>query len=190
MPKQRLTKTDWILAAFRALATGGPAALKVEPIARSIGSTKGSFYWHFEGPTALRDAMLSYWEASALTRIIDQLDPLPPGAARLRKLADLLDLALAEPHGGARGEPALRDWGRFDPVVAARVAAVDEQRIAYVAKCLTEAQLPTEPHARLLYAANLGLEALAADGGSRISPPVHALLDLYGVPQMPPGYVP
>ena len=39
---QRLTREDWILAGFRALSTSGTTALRVEPVARVLGTTKGS----------------------------------------------------------------------------------------------------------------------------------------------------
>ena len=41
----RLTRDDWSEAALRALAAGGLAAVAVEPLATSLGTTKGSFYW-------------------------------------------------------------------------------------------------------------------------------------------------
>ena len=40
-------------AAFRALARGGVEAIAVEPIAAELGTTKGSFYWHFKNRDSL-----------------------------------------------------------------------------------------------------------------------------------------
>ncbi|WP_316015625.1 TetR/AcrR family transcriptional regulator [Roseobacter sp. HKCCA0434] len=182
MTRPRLTRTDWILAAFRALASGGPKALRIEPLARTLTATKGSFYWHFDGPDALRDAMLEHWQAAAATTIIDSLSQLPPGAPRLRALADILDRTLDPAHGGAMAEPALREWGRFDDRVAATIALVDHLRLDFLRGCLREAGLPADPHARLIYAAEIGLEVLAADGKGDLSAPMHALLDQLGVP--------
>ena len=52
-PRQR-----WIEEALRALAAGGPDAVRIEPLAKSLGVTRGGFYWHFEdrGRAAQRDA--------------------------------------------------------------------------------------------------------------------------------------
>ena len=53
--KRRLAREDWVDAALAAIAEGGVAAVAVEPIAARLGTTKGSFYWHFHD----RDAGLS-----------------------------------------------------------------------------------------------------------------------------------
>jgi AcrR family transcriptional regulator len=42
-----LSKGDWIRAALFAIADRGTAGVVVEPPAASLGTTKGSFYWHF-----------------------------------------------------------------------------------------------------------------------------------------------
>ncbi len=46
--KARLTRSDWVLAGFRALLASGPDAIRVEALARDLRATKGSFYWHFK----------------------------------------------------------------------------------------------------------------------------------------------
>src|ERR671911_1826652 len=57
-----LTAEDWIEAAYRAMAEGGVEAVAVEPLARKLGVTKGSLYWHFEDRKALLEALLERWE--------------------------------------------------------------------------------------------------------------------------------
>ena len=57
----RLDAAAWIAAAFDALADGGIDAVRVEPLAKALGITKGSFYWHFADRRALLDAMLDAW---------------------------------------------------------------------------------------------------------------------------------
>ena len=47
------TRTRYV--ALRALADGGPDAVRVEPLARALGVTKGGFYWAFDGRQALLD---------------------------------------------------------------------------------------------------------------------------------------
>jgi len=62
----RLDAAAWIAAAFDALADGGIDAVRVEPLAKALGITKGSFYWHFADRRALLDAMLRHFEDPAL----------------------------------------------------------------------------------------------------------------------------
>ncbi|MGI8450510.1 MAG: TetR family transcriptional regulator, partial [Streptosporangiaceae bacterium] len=42
-PRQR-----WIEEALQALAAGGPDAVRIEPLAKSLGVTHGGFSLHFE----------------------------------------------------------------------------------------------------------------------------------------------
>jgi AcrR family transcriptional regulator len=62
--KERITLTaeDWEKEALELIAEQGVQALAVEPLARRMGITKGSFYWHFPGREALLDQALKRWE--------------------------------------------------------------------------------------------------------------------------------
>ena len=57
-PTTNLDATAWIEAAFDALADGGIEAVRVDPLAKRLGVTRGSFYWHFTDRAALHQAML------------------------------------------------------------------------------------------------------------------------------------
>ena len=161
---QRLSREDWILAGFRALTAGGAGALRVEAVARDLGSTKGSFYWHFKDPADWRLAMLDYWEDAAFQGIVTELQALPAGRARLQALAQIAATRGHDPsHGGTAAEPALRDWAHYAPDVAKAVRRVDAGRVAFVAECLRDTHgdgRDCAVSARLFYAAYLGLQAL------------------------------
>lgn len=64
MREQRnsLSAEDWAAAALKTIATQGVEALAVERLARELGVTKGSFYWHFANRDALLEAALELWE--------------------------------------------------------------------------------------------------------------------------------
>lgn len=164
---RRLAREDWILAGFRALAAGGAGALRVEPVSRELGTTKGSFYWHFHDPADWRTAMLSYWEEAAFRGIVSELQALPKGAARLRALARIAAAKGHDPtHGGTAAEPALRDWARYAPDVAEAVRRVDAGRIGFLAECFRDTRAgerDANSSARLFYAAYLGLQTLQGD---------------------------
>lgn len=61
-PRNTLSAADWERAALELIAEQGVQALAVEPLARRMGITKGSFYWHFSGREALLDQALKRWE--------------------------------------------------------------------------------------------------------------------------------
>jgi len=57
-----LSVADWEREALELIAEQGVPALAVEPLARRMGVTKGSFYWHFSGREQLLEQALSRWE--------------------------------------------------------------------------------------------------------------------------------
>ncbi|HJP98330.1 MAG TPA: TetR/AcrR family transcriptional regulator [Rhodanobacteraceae bacterium] len=59
----RLSAVDWERGALEMISEHGVAALAVEALARRLGVTKGSFYWHFKNREALLAAALARWEA-------------------------------------------------------------------------------------------------------------------------------
>src|SRR3546814_3926398 len=61
----RLSADDWAQAALEQIAEQGVLAVAVEPLARRLGVTKGSFYWHFPS----REALLEIGRASCRERV-------------------------------------------------------------------------------------------------------------------------
>ena len=49
----RTPRSRWIEEGLRALAAGGPDAVRVEALAQALGVTKGGFYGHFADRGAL-----------------------------------------------------------------------------------------------------------------------------------------
>ena len=128
----RLSRDDWLDAAFSAVVEGGFDKARVLMIADALGVTRGSFYWHFTDHADLIASLLARWRERelALGRQLraDASDTAEPQA----DLEHLLEVALA--HAGAdlenmRFELALRGLGRRDPVVASLLAEVDQQRL-------------------------------------------------------------
>src|SRR5687768_10572564 len=85
---RRLGPEDWAGAALEALARGGIEAIAVEPIAQHLGTTKGSFYWHFKNRDALVEAALELWEQRHTDAVIEYLEQEADPAKRLRALVD------------------------------------------------------------------------------------------------------
>lgn len=127
-PRQRLSREAWATAALRALTTDGVAAVAVEPLAAALGTTKGSFYWHFADREELVRAALDLWESEQTSAVIDQLGQLQDPRERLRVL---LDLVVTHSNGADPVAQLFRDIGH--PEVAAAVRRVTSRRIDYVA---------------------------------------------------------
>jgi AcrR family transcriptional regulator len=122
--QSRLGPDDWARAALSAIAESGVAGLSVEPLARRLGVTKGSFYWHFATRDAVLEAALTLWEDEGTTEVIAILERLPTAAERLRML---MHLAFAEEEGGR--------------LLLALSAASDDPRIKTVLERVTERRL-------------------------------------------------
>jgi AcrR family transcriptional regulator len=159
MPRRkRLTTQDWIDAAYAALADGGVAAVAVEPLAARLGSTKGSFYWHFTDRDALLEAVLAHWERVETEAVIALGDAEPDLLARMRTL---LTLALEPP--GASVELALQPTADH-PLVAPVLRRVTRRRLEYLGATFTGLGFAPDEAARrslLAYTAYLGHTQLA-----------------------------
>ena len=59
--KKSLNPSDWELATLNVIAHQGVNAVAIEPLARELGVTKGSFYWHFSNRLDLIDSALKRW---------------------------------------------------------------------------------------------------------------------------------
>ena len=84
--RPRLSAADWEQAALDLVAEQGVAAVAVEPLARRLGVTKGSFYWHFASRDALLEAALKRWEQSDVEDLIGQIDRIEDPRQRLVEL--------------------------------------------------------------------------------------------------------
>jgi len=163
--KERLAAKDWLKGAFRALTTGGPAAIKAEAIARDLGVSKGSFYWHFEDVPSLKSEMLAHWEQTATESIIADLENTSGSAqTKLRRLMAMTTSGLDDAYGGPLAESAIRDWSRYDAAVSKAVKRVDAARIKYVEGLFRQSKLngkQSKLYAALLYSTLVGSEILS-----------------------------
>ena len=123
---------QWIGAAANALSAGGVEAVRVEALARDLGVTKGSFYWHFTDRAALLDAVLTRWEEAATTALESAAAQKTPE----QRIASLFR-QLERPTGGL-SDAEVRAWGRRERSVAERVAEMERRRVVFLKEQLSE----------------------------------------------------
>ena len=126
----RTTRASWVEARLRALANGGPEAVRVEGLAESLGVTKGGFYGQFSDRSELLEDMLDSWATAGVDQVIDEVER--HGGDARGKLTRLFAIAKLERAELLRTELAVRDWARRDAMAAARVHRVDERRMEYM----------------------------------------------------------
>jgi len=144
----RLSAGDWVDAAVATFARAGLDAVRVEALARELGATKGSFYWHFANRQALVDAVLVRWAQQTEDMISEAEAAGGDAAQRLTALFAVV----ARRRGPGTGERAL--YGQLDlPGVAPVVTRVTERRIGSIAALLEElGHEPVEARARAVVA--------------------------------------
>jgi AcrR family transcriptional regulator len=148
-----LSAQDWLDQGLRTLARSGFTALKAERLAKAMGVSRGSFYWHFASLGAFHAAILKYWREVAAEQIIANLEA---ASAHDNPLLLLLRQAFS---GRLALENAVRSWARFDPAARAAVQAIDRRRLGYVEGLLRAAGLSPDvarARAQILYWAFLG----------------------------------
>ncbi len=163
-----LTPQDWISAGVSALGTDGAQALTVEGLARGLGVSKGSFYWHFRRVGDLRAAVLARWGQGALGA---DASTLPPADA-LHAFVAGLDSAQ---------DAAVRHWARYDKAAAKALRAVDLRRLQHLEGLFRAHGTPAplcRQYANVLYGGIIGAEVLSLHWFVEPEQDVAALLDL------------
>ena len=143
----QLSAQDWLEQGLKTLAKSGFTALKAERLAKAMGVSRGSFYWHFADIGAFHAAILTYWREVAAEAIIADVE----ADGREHPLRFLLQRTF-----GARLdlEKAVRNWASFDPAARLAVRAIDRRRLDYVEGLLRSAgfaQAAARARAQILY---------------------------------------
>jgi AcrR family transcriptional regulator len=163
MEATNLSADAWADAGLAALASHGAGALKADRLAKALGVSRGSFYWHFRDVADFRRAVLARWRATASEDVIAGLERQADPREALR---DLLARAFKT---SPRLEAAIRAWASHDAAVRAAVAAADRRRTASIRDLIARAGASgevAEAQARLLYWTFLGF-VTAADPPAR-----------------------
>ncbi|GLH76937.1 transcriptional regulator [Bradyrhizobium sp. SSBR45G] len=150
---EQLSAKDWLDQGLKVLAGQGFTALKAEPMARAMGVSRGSFYWHFADVGAFHAELLKHWREIAAEQIITRVEAsagAEPAIAVLLRRSFTVRAAL---------ERAVRSWAATDAAAQQAVQAIDKRRLGYVQSLLAAEGLAPEiaqARAQVLYWAFLG----------------------------------
>jgi len=158
----RTPRSTWIDTGLEALASGGPDAVRIEPLAQRLGVTRGGFYWHFAGRDAFLGELLDAWERRSTDDVLERVereggDPEHKlrRAGRLTFSDELTPIDLA-----------VRDWARRDPGVAERLRRVDNRRMTYLRELIVAARPgadDVEARGMIAFSLAIGAHVIAAD---------------------------
>lgn len=157
-----LSADDWEREALVLIAAKGVQGLAVEPLARRMGITKGSFYWHFSTRDALLEQTLSRWEAHDSRNLETALGAIDHPRERLRDFFRRVGKEHLT-HGVYRELCAAAGH----PIVGPVLERVTQRRMAYLTAAFRElgmAREAAENQARLAYSSYLGFLQLQRQG--------------------------
>ena len=155
----RLSAEDWAREALDQIAEQGVASVAVEPLARRLGVTKGSFYWHFPSRDALLKAALERWETVEQEEIFGSLERVPDPRERLRAL---FQVVAHEVKSHIIYSELLKALDH--PAVSPVIGRVSQRRLDYLTASFRQAGLgrtDSQHRARLAYAAYVGFLQLS-----------------------------
>ncbi len=149
----QLSARDWLNQGLKVLASRGFTALKAEPLAKAMGVSRGSFYWHFADVAAFHTELLNHWREIAAEQVITGVEASAgdePAIAVLLRRTFTIKLTL---------ERAVRSWATSDATARQAVQAIDRRRLGYIEGLLAAEGLPpaiAQARAQVLYWAFLG----------------------------------
>lgn len=151
-----MTPEDWTRAALDTIAEQGIGHVSVERLAARLGTTKGSFYWHFADRPALLEAALARWELVFTDRILERLGEIEDPRLRFRTLFE----TIFQDHPGVMIDAALLADSR-DPLVSPVLERVARKRLAFVERIFVQlGRRPAKDPALLACTAYIGLAQL------------------------------
>jgi AcrR family transcriptional regulator len=126
-----LNPDDWVDAAVRCMLRSSVDGVSIEKLARTLGVTRGSFYWHFRNRAALLDAVLRRWEWYTI-RLNEFLnDGRQDPSHRLLRLLRLPERAVGSVPP-SDFDLAIRGWARRSAKACAATKRVEALRHAPV----------------------------------------------------------
>ena len=129
-PRPRATPEDWLGAAYDLLTESGVDAVKIMPLAKVLGLTRPSFYWHFKDRDALLEAMVVDWEEKNTGNLVARCDAYADTICEA--VYNLFDCWVDDTLFDSRLDLAIRNWARNDSALQTRLARADASRKAAI----------------------------------------------------------
>ncbi len=160
--KSTLSAADWEKAALDLIAEKGVSALAVEPLARRLGITKGSFYWHFASRNELLAQALRRWETRDREHLSRSLDSDQPAAQRLSEF-----IVRTSRQNRSHQIHAALCAASDHPLVSPVLERITRRRLEHLSRAFRELGLDEESarhRARLTYTSYVGYIQLQLRG--------------------------
>ena len=134
-PEKEAGRRKWIDIAWNSLGRGAFEPVRIEPLAKSLGITKGSFYWHFKDRQELIDALIDRWLGH--WEMPDEILKLNDPGERLWGLVERVIRRETRGQG-----VVLRYWSHENPKIARRIQDADDRRYEFLVDQLRQLKFP------------------------------------------------
>jgi AcrR family transcriptional regulator len=132
--QKRLNREDWFSGVLKNIAREGHVQIRVYRLAKVLGVTEGSFYWHFKNRDDFLKSLVAYW-AENYTEVVVQAVNRVQGDARTR-LRALVHEVISK--NLTQYDFVMQALAIQEPVVARAIGKVYRRRMAYVASLFAE----------------------------------------------------
>lgn len=152
---------DWIDAARAVLIAKGVDQVRVDPLAKELGVTTGSFYHHFKNRQELLDELLADWEvynSGALFAAVAGAGDDPDDQYWAISHAWVSEAKYIPAY-----DAAVRAWAHTSPDVETHVRKVDDERIAVLQRIFEGFGYDSQRafiRARIMYFHQVGYQAM------------------------------
>ena len=117
----------WIDAAYALLVETGVESVKVMTMAKALGLSRTSFYWHFPDRDALLDALIRRWRDKNTGNLIARTELYAGSVAEA--VFNLFDCWITPGLFDARLDFAIRNWAQTAPALKRMLEDADADRI-------------------------------------------------------------
>jgi AcrR family transcriptional regulator len=158
----KLGRQDWLEMGIQTLVERGIESVRIDPLAKLLNVTRGSFYWHFKNRDDLLAEILREWEARNTQSVIEQIEGL--NSTPSAKLLSLFKLAAEDDD---RLEKAVRVWSVNDARAAEVIDRIDRQRLDYLQSLFLQlgfSEIDAKVRAQIVYSVRLGWFVMAYSG--------------------------
>ncbi len=159
---KRLSRDNWLRGALELLTSVGVEGVKVVLLAKQLGVTSGSFYWHFKNRRELHEALLEYWEREMTDSAIEAAKRFK--GTPEKRIWNLMEQVIAS--GLARFDLAIWHWSQSDESAREVFERALEKRFAFAAWMFEEAgfnNIEAKARGRMMVVYMMGESTLIPD---------------------------
>ena len=166
--KKGVSKEQWLVKALDILETDGFSAIKIEKLAKQLGTSRSGFYYHFKNRQDLLQHLLSYWAEEYTSVITDNQEMKNLDAEqRLRTTMEMIREKKLPKY-----DLAMTAWAKVDRLVDKIVKRVMKMRLDYTRSIFEElgfAGDELEMRARLFLCYHAWEEVMFADDSKEVN---------------------